>query len=297
MKIPIPGVAAGTLAVCLAGCGSSTGPSDELPARPVPLSPIGGIQVTSDTPTFTVRNAKGYDAGQSSYTFQVRSEDGTREFAALTVAAGLMATSATPATPLPRGRVLAWTVSAANGVGEVTSDPATFRSNAVLCISGRDPYAKTVVDWFVPACSLAQNRYNDPQAVLGPPDAGGKAPDQYFGFMSLGEKGYVTVDMEACAVDQAGADVRIFQTTSKEPVTLYASGAPNGPWELLESRKPCGDLLPGVYSRYCEFDLAAAGIEEARYFKIEDGEHYPCELGTTVTEGADIDSIQILHVK
>jgi hypothetical protein len=117
----------------------------------------------------------------------------------------------------------------------------------------------------------------------------------FHGFLSLGYKGYVTVDMEGCAVDGPGADVRVFQSVSREPVTLYAAGSPEGPFELLEARKDCGARLPGVFSRYCDFDLAAAEASAARYFRIEDGEHTPCEDATTVTEGADIDAIEILR--
>ena len=45
-----------------------------------------------------------------------------------------------------------------------------------------------------------------------------------------------------------------------------------------------------------DFDLGAAEIQEARYFRIQDGELFPCP-GDTVTEGADIDAIEILHLK
>ena len=47
---------------------------------------------------------------------------------------------------------------------------------------------------------------------------------------------------------------------------------------------------------YCDFDLANAEVQEARYFKVQDGERYPCP-GDTPSEGADIDAVQILHVK
>lgn len=278
------------------GCGSSTGPSDELPPQPIPLSPVGGAQVTTDTPTLSVRNARGFDAGQAEYTFHVRSEAGTREIASVTVPAGRVATSATLTEPLPRSLTLQWNVTARGPSGDVASENASFRTVSVDCLSGRDPYAKSVLDWFVPACSLAQNIYNDPAAVLGPPDLSGHGPDMYHGFMSLGDEGYVTVDMEACAVDEPGDDVRVYQSVSKEPVTLYASGSPNGPFVLIESRKPCGILSGSVASHHCDFDLAKAELKEARYFKIEDGEHYPCP-GDTVTEGADIDAIQVLHQK
>jgi hypothetical protein len=160
------------------------------------------------------------------------------------------------------------------------------------------PYAVAVVDWWLPDCTLRHNAYNDPQQVLGPPDAvnlGGK--DRFRGFMSLGQGGYVTVDMGASAVDGPGPDVRVFQTVGSEPVTLYAATSPQGPFALVGLREPCGVRTPGVFSNHCDFDLHDAGLSEARYFKIEDGEIYPCLAGNTVTEGADIDAIQILNQK
>ena len=159
-------------------------------------------------------------------------------------------------------------------------------------------YATTVVDWWVPGCSLQTNGYNDPQKVLGPPDAvnlGGK--DNYDGIMSLGQAGYVTVDMGVSAVDGPGADVRVFQTTSREPVTLYGSASAQGPFTLLGLRFDCGTRSPGLLSNHCDFDLHDGGLAEARYFKIEDGEIYPCLAGGTLTEGADIDAILILNQK
>jgi hypothetical protein len=155
-----------------------------------------------------------------------------------------------------------------------------------------------VVEWFVPACNLAQNIYNDPLTVLGPPDGGGVGPDNFFGFLSLGFKGHVTVDMEACALDLPGPDVRVYQMISMEPVTLYAGGSPTGPWQPIGDRVPCGTRVPGGggQQRYCDFDLGAAEVSEARYFKVEDGELFPCP-GGTVSEGADIDAVEILHRK
>ena len=61
---------------------------------------------------------------------------------------------------------------------------------------GAASYAKTVVDWWLPRCSIERDAYNDPQQVLGAPDAvwlGVK--DQYLGMMSMGMSGYVTVEM------------------------------------------------------------------------------------------------------
>jgi hypothetical protein len=164
--------------------------------------------------------------------------------------------------------------------------------------AGEAGYATAVVDWWLPGCSLQRNGYNDPQQVLGPPDAanlGGQ--DNYRGLMSLGQAGYVTVDLGASAVDGAGVDVRVFQTTSREPVTLYASANAQGPFVRLGLRFDCGTRSPGLLSNHCDFDLRDGGLAEARYFKIEDGEIFPCLAGGTLTEGADIDAIQILNLK
>ena len=162
-------------------------------------------------------------------------------------------------------------------------------------------YAQSVVDWWLPECTLTHNGYNDPAKVLGPPDAvflGTK--DKYTGLMSLGQGGYVTVDMGDTAVDGPGADVRVYQVTGMEPMTLYAATSAQGPFNLVALREDCGTRVPGAgnnWERYCDFNLRDAGMAEARYFKIEDGEEFPCEQGTTVTEGADIDAIEILHGK
>lgn len=302
MRLPSPStlhrrtlalLAAGALSAC--GGPNPTAP-DNLPAQPLLVSPVGGVQVSTDTPTLTVQNAKGFDQGQADYTFRVAILANDREIATATVSAGRGTTSATLATPLLRGATLAWKVVGHNATGEVSSGTGTFRLPAVQCGLTSDPYAKSVVEWWLPACSLAQNHYNNPLEVLGPPNGGGKAPDSYFGFMSLGEGGHVTVDMEACAVDAPGDDIRVYQTVSNEPVTLYASGSPGGPFVLVDSRKLCGVKTPGISSNHCDFDLASAGLEEARYLRIEDGELYPCP-GDTVTEGADIDAVEILHRK
>jgi len=157
-------------------------------------------------------------------------------------------------------------------------------------------HAQAVVDWWVPGCSQMHNAYNDPATVLGPPDAenvGGK--DEYRGMMSLGQGGWVVVDMGQPVVDGLGADVRVYQTVSGEPVTLYAADTPVGPFRLVQLMRPCGIPTRGVFSNHCDFDLAKSAIPSARYFRVEDGEIYPCLAGDTVTEGADIDSIESLR--
>lgn len=176
---------------------------------------------------------------------------------------------------------------ACGGPTEPTPNPTPS-----ACTGSAKAYGQAVTDWWIPACSLAQNIYNDPAAALGPPDAAGSAPDQYSGFISLGFGGYVTVDMGGCISDRAGDDIRVFQAVSSEPVSVYVSTSPDGPFTLVEPRRPCGQRFDSV-KRYCDFDLAMAGVREARYVKVEDGELYPCP-GGTVTEGADLDAVQAL---
>lgn len=155
-------------------------------------------------------------------------------------------------------------------------------------------YVQSVVDWWLPQCSLDRNRYNDPAAVTGAPDAVGLGGGDFRGFMSLGQGGYVTVDMGAAAVNGPGPDVRVFQAVTGEPVTLYAASAAQGPFVLVGLRVPCG-TRGGTFSNHCDFDLAPSGIASARYLKIEDGEIYPCLAGGTTSEGADIDAVQLLN--
>lgn len=281
------------LTVALPYCGDDSGP---LGAKPTLVEPLNGARTATDSPTFTIRNALGFDAGAATYTFRVAVAPTDREVATVTVAAGSGSTSIRFDKPLLRGALLTWRVTGRTASSEVVSDSTTFRLPAVVCASGQGPYAKSVVDSWLPACSAATNNYNDPREVIGAPNAGGPTGGPYFGFMSLGDGGYVTVDMGGCAVDGAGDDIRVYQSVSMEPVTLYASGTADGPFVLLDYRKICGARMPGVYSRVCTFDLGLAGLEEARYFRVEDGELFPCPGGTD-NEGADIDAVEILNAK
>lgn len=286
-----------SLAVGAGGCGGSpTGPVDDgddptLPAAPVLISPVGGMQVTTDRPTFTVQNARRFNTAQSQYTFELASRSGRIRIASATVAAGRGTTSLVFPGPVPRGMDLTWTVTARGPAGESTAGPAAFRGPAVECPSVRGAHAKSVVEWSVPACSLARNAYNDPEQVLGPPDA-----TRASGYMSLGEKGHVTVDMGGCFVDGTGDDLRVYQAVSDEPVTVYVAGSPDGPFVRIGERERCGVRSGGgVFSNHCTFDLATGEVSEARYVRVEDGEHFPCDRAETDSEGADIDAVQMLN--
>jgi hypothetical protein len=177
-------------------------------------------------------------------------------------------------------------------------DASQASGRVALGAEAAGAYVASVVDWWLPDCTLRHNGYGDAKQVLGPPDAvnlGGK--DHYQGMMSLGQGGFVTVDMGETAIDGPGPDVRVYQTTTGEPVSLYGAPSPQGPFVLVGLREYCGVRTPGVYSNHCDFDLHDAGLSEARYFKIEDGEIFPCLAGSTVTEGADIDAVQVLNQK
>jgi hypothetical protein len=172
--------------------------------------------------------------------------------------------------------------------------PSTSPTPPSACGSTPSAYAKAVVDWWIPACSLAQNIYNDPLKALGPEDAAGSGPASYTGFVSLGFGGRVTLDLGGCVSDHPGPDLRVFQAVSSEPVSVYVSLSPTGPFTLIEARKACGERINSVKG-YCDFDLASGGVSQARYVRVEDGELYPCP-GGTVTEGADLDAVRALGV-
>jgi hypothetical protein len=303
------GVLPALVAGSLGGCGGSpTGPGgngddDSLPMVPTLMTPAAGAQLTTDTPAFTVQNARGFNTPAASYTFTLLTRSGTRELGAVTVPAGRGTTSATFPAPLPRGMTLSWRVTAAGATGQVASSTATFTGPPVDCLSVAGAYGKAVVEWSIPACSLDQNSYNDPDDVLGPPDARRLSPQGSgrfvgSGFLSLGEKGHVTVDMRGCFVDGPGDDLRVYQTVSDEPVTVYVSGRAEGPFVAIGERERCGVRTGGgIFSNHCQFDLATGEVAEARYVRIEDGEHYPCEAAETDSEGADLDAVEMLNRK
>ena len=188
-------------------------------------------------------------------------------------------------------RLLPFLAAVACGPAEPTPSPSP---TADPCGASLSEFATAVAEWWVPACSLVQNIYNDPLKALGPPDAAGVGPDGYSGFVSLGFGGHVTVDMRGCMTDRSGPDIRVYQAVGAEPVSVYVSLSPDGPFTLLAARKECGERFSGL-RRMCEFDLASAGVTRARYIRVEDGELYACP-GDTVTEGADLDAVQAIGV-
>jgi hypothetical protein len=176
-----------------------------------------------------------------------------------------------------------------------------YRAESEAFVQGAARFAQSVVEWWMPACSLHTNAYTDPNTVLGAPDAenvGGRgAESSYRGMISLGQGGYVVVDMGQTVTNRPGNDVRVYQFTSMEPVSLYGGDAPTGPFTLIAFRRRCGTHVPGAPNNweYCDFDLAEGGLASARYLKVEDGELYPCLSAGTDNEGADIDAVELLN--
>jgi hypothetical protein len=161
------------------------------------------------------------------------------------------------------------------------------------CASAASAYAQAVVESWIPACSLEGNVYNDPREALGPPNAAG-GQGVFTGFVSLGFGGRVTLDMGGCFADAPGPDLRVYQAVGREPVSVYVSLFPDGPFTLVEALKECGERITAVRG-YCDFDIAGGGVPRARYVRVEDGELFPCP-GDTTSEGADLDAVQALGV-
>jgi hypothetical protein len=190
----------------------------------------------------------------------------------------------------------------ARGVLALLRTPAA-RARMARCVSaaaapkaGLDVYGRAIVDWWIPQCSLDRNAYDDVNQALGAPDAANLGgPDLYRGLVSLGQGGYVVLELGEVAVDGPGDDIRVYQSASNEPVSLYVSSSASGPFTLVGLRRACGIRTPGVFSNHCNFDLRGTGVASARFVKIEDGEIYPCLAGGTLSEGADIDSVQTLN--
>jgi hypothetical protein len=286
------------LVFCAAACHGERAPvAPSMPDQPLAISPADGHAVDSQTPTLVVLNAHGFDSGQATYEFVVLDSAGTHVVEDLpNIPAGASQTEGTMPTALERGRSYQWKAIAHAGDRQAESKPVAF-DVSVPCVAG-DPYAKSVVDVFLTDCTRRTNRRAllDPNSVLGRPDARGMSDSTYSGILSLGQDGYVTVDMGVCVADQDGPDLRVFQYVQFEGVGVDVSGSPTGPWVDL-GVKACGDGGTGDNSNHCDFDLAGTGLKTIRYVRVSDGENFPCELAGTRSEGADIDAVQALHVR
>ena len=177
------------------------------------------------------------------------------------------------------------------GAGDPHPSPTpTPTPTPSYCTAPPGRYGQALTEWWLPNCDVNRNLYNNPNDVLGPPNAGGMGPNNYRGFVSLGMGGFVIVDLGGCIEDRPGNDIRVHQAVSREPVSVYVAESPSGPYTLIGARIACGERAGA-----CEFDLAAGGVARARYVKVQDGELYPCP-NDSQSAGADLDSVEALSV-
>jgi hypothetical protein len=165
------------------------------------------------------------------------------------------------------------------------------------CSGSSGLYASEVVDTNF-GC-IPTNAFTDAEQLLGAPNASATGPGktQYQGFVSLGVNGSATVFMGSCIQDQPGADVRVFQSVSREAVEVQVAQSKDGPFVSLVFQD-CIDPPP-FFQGFCDFDLAGSGLNNVRFVRIIDRETitFPgseCD-NTGMSPGADIDAIQVLH--
>ncbi len=108
--------------------------------------------------------------------------------------------------------------------------------------------------------------------ALGPPDG------QWF---SLGKNGWTVLDAGEAFVDGPGPDLTVYEAGSDgdEGYTLYVGNAFNGPWVSL-----------GTASGTASFDLASAGVAQARYLYVKDDN---VGSASVPNPGFDLDAIEI----
>lgn len=164
--------------------------------------------------------------------------------------------------------------------------------------SSTGPYAIKVLQANL-AC-LPTNGFTNADNALGAPDAGTTGPGhlEFHGFVSLGVNGSVTLFMGSCIQDQAGSDLRVYQSVSREAVEVQVSQTADGPFVSL-GMKDCVDSFP-FFSGFCEFDLAGSGMNNVRVVRIFDREVFTfpgaaCD-NTGPSPGADIDAVEVVHI-
>lgn len=148
------------------------------------------------------------------------------------------------------------------------------------------------------AC-LPTNAFTNTDEVIGPPNAASTGPGktQYTGFLSLGIGGSIVVFMGSCIQDDAGPDLRVFQSVSREAVEVQVASSMDGPFVSL-GIQDCVDNPP-FFHGYCDFDLAGSGLTNIRFVRAIDREviTFPgaaCD-NAGLSPGADLDAIQVLH--
>ncbi|MEZ4683540.1 MAG: family 16 glycoside hydrolase [Caldilineaceae bacterium] len=154
--------------------------------------------------------------------------------------------------------------------------------NILVSNTSLDPYADAVVDSHI---KQTNNSQTDVRFALGRPRG---ADDD----LSIGGPDYwIVFDMgeNEAIIDGEGNDLRVieigalFGNAVDEEHDVYASNSPTGTWSYL-----------GQGIAISEFDLRDAGLEKARYIRIED---LSTRTDNSPTPGSDIDGLQALNME
>ncbi len=162
---------------------------------------------------------------------------------------------------------------------------SSFTAINPLDVSGIQ-YAKYIFETTRPnECDLVE--YTDYTKALGPPDATGDssvANPSYGGIVSLHPGGTLGVEMGNVVGDGGGADLRVYEYVSSEPLEVFVGATELGPWVSL-----------GIQwcDAFCDFDLADAGLNYGLFIKIKD--RWSKAASCHSTSGSDIDSLVVLN--
>ncbi|MBI2569713.1 MAG: hypothetical protein HYV63_22140 [Candidatus Schekmanbacteria bacterium] len=161
-----------------------------------------------------------------------------------------------------------------------------------------DRFANAIINSHL-RCEDTNQRFDNPLHALGEPNATGTDVETYRGFVSLGFRGWIAVDMGPDECEWIhdvpdGPDVRIYQYVATEAVEVLAVPVLDGPTYSLGTHA-CGTPCPDIYRRCCDFDLEGTGLQAARYLIIKDhqGDDRP-DSECYETAGADIDAVRTL---
>ena len=107
--------------------------ANEAPGAPVPLDPVDGRTVGTDTPALLLRNAADPDGDALTYEIAVRDAAGAVVAAATGIASGADATAWTVTTALAENQAFTWSARASDAeLQGPWSAPAAFRVDAVV---------------------------------------------------------------------------------------------------------------------------------------------------------------------
>jgi photosystem II stability/assembly factor-like uncharacterized protein len=140
-----------------------------------------------------------------------------------------------------------------------------------------DPYVDWVVS-FTPG-NPASTCCNNSDAILGPPDFNA---DALSGFLSLGVGGSVTAEfVDNLALDGPGADIDIIGDPANDEQVRVEVSTDGTTYKSF-----------GLVGERVQIDLAAVGLDSARFVRITDDGNEPLR---GVSPGAEVDAIQALN--